>query len=188
MSNTSDKNFIINLEQLPNSGLEIKDSISLENINARMNIAKNNDIIFKENPELNLHITDQQENQKGQLIKIKGSLKFAYQQDCGICLDPQMIKQEKECHLILKRRTSSDEDQEDDLGLIYFENPTINLEEIIQEEIILSISPYLLPERDLSGKCLVCGKNCLTEHKDQKDDKTVLGSLLEKTLVKGRAN
>ena len=72
----------------------------------------------------------------------------------------------------------------EDAGIIFFEGEHIDLEDVLQETLILALSPFLLPERDKDGKCVRCGETTPIKYSIDSTSKRSLGDLLQKAGVK----
>ena len=150
-------------------GLKVNDNIPLEPLNARMNLSRNNDIVFTTSPAADLLV-----HQTPFGAQVKGSVKASYKQPCSLCILELDRDTEVEIDYVFQRRNPvpinksskskhddiEEEDLEDDVGICYFQGEHIELEELLQESLILSIDQYYRPKEDEKGDCSVCGKKC----------------------------
>jgi uncharacterized metal-binding protein YceD (DUF177 family) len=146
---------LIRIDSLSPQGLEINEKLSLDKLNARMNEAKGNEIIFTKEPECVLKI-----DKRVSGAELTGSVKTAYRQPCALCAKEIDLPLTINIDLVLKQSNPESSDPlEDDVGIVTFNGEHLELEDILEEHLILSLSPYLRPEKDCNGNCLVCGEN-----------------------------
>ncbi len=161
----------IRIDDLPPEGLTINDSIPLEPLNARMSEGRYKNIVFITSPKVELTVHKTQEGG----AETRGKISSRYKQDCGRCADILERDIEVDANFTLLNRpqeepqhTESDDDEEgetlakeyiDDVGLIYFEGETVDLEDMVQETLILALSPFWSPPCDDKGDCSLCGLN-----------------------------
>lgn len=135
----------IKVTDIPTRGLSIEDSLPLDHLNKRMNEAPDNDVTFIESVQFSIHIKPEIAG-----AELKGHIQAKYEQPCGICLKEIVRELDQELSLTLKAKTlrpgvdraTSSEEWEDDIGIVYFDGEHIDLEEILQETLILGISPF----------------------------------------------
>jgi uncharacterized metal-binding protein YceD (DUF177 family) len=152
----------IRISDIPHEGLAVKESLSLENLNARMREGEDHGIEFISPPQVELMVF-----KTPQGAETRGKVTSRYRQPCSLCIEGVERDLEVEANLIFKAKPldlenrpagEEDEDYIDDVGISYFEGEHLDLEAIIQESIILSLSIYWHPPVDKSGNCQVCGK------------------------------
>ena len=173
----------IKISTLPKSGVNINETISLDQLNERMAEAEGNDILFRSPPEVEVTIVN-----KGSGSELKGQVSTTYRQPCSRCLeelDQQLIIQ---LDFTLKPESDENilEDQDkEDVGIIYYADDKVDLEDLIQETLILSLSPYMCPAQNEKGDCSICGLNIEEKYgnKKSKDTKN-LGDILKAALSK----
>lgn len=169
----------VRITDIPSHGLQIKDELSLTELNNRMNEAEDNDVKFTESPKFAITIKPEVAG-----AELTGNITAKYIQPCGICLEEVTHEVSEPLSLTLKaktkrpgidRPTSSDE-WEDGVGIIYFDGEHIDLEEILQETIILKVNPYDSQHKGCPG---------LAEEATDKDNekKTTLGDLIKNARV-----
>ncbi|MCI5065595.1 DUF177 domain-containing protein [bacterium] len=165
----------IRVTDIPSRGLEISDRLSLSALNARMAEAPDNDVIFTEEPRFSIKITPEIAG-----AEVKGQISTAYQQPCGVCLEPLREELSQELQITLKAksgrpgvdRATSATEWEDDIGIIYFNGEHIDLEEILQENLILAINPFSPREHNCPG--------IPAEHQESTEQKNpTLGDLIK---------
>ncbi len=136
---------IIRITDIPSRGLEVADHLDCEALNARMNEAPENDIRFLTAPTFALRIKPEIAG-----AELRGSIEASYEQPCGRCLQliERTIRQDLLITLKAKShrpgidRATSSSEWDDDIGIVYFDGEQIDLEEILQESLILSINPF----------------------------------------------
>ncbi|MDC0358498.1 DUF177 domain-containing protein [Oligoflexia bacterium] len=146
---------LIRLTDIPHDGLKINDTISLSALNTRMTEGRNNDIEFVEAPSVTVTVFTRKNG-----AEVAGVVRSKYIQPCPRCLEPTPCSLEKDFNLILKqkpkanpRQSSATEEESwvDDVGITYFTGEHIDLEELVQETLILSISPFGLEHEGCKG-------------------------------------
>jgi uncharacterized metal-binding protein YceD (DUF177 family) len=146
----------IRISTISPKGLNVKDSLSLELLNARMNEGRENDIFFTEAPRVDLTVFKTASG-----AETKGKVKTRFKQPCSRCLDVIERDLEIDTNFILQPlpedQTREGGSYEDDVGIIWYEGDRVDLEDAIQEALILSLSLYWRPPVDESGRCTLCG-------------------------------
>jgi uncharacterized metal-binding protein YceD (DUF177 family) len=148
----------VRLSDISPDGMTIDDTIPLEPLNSRMTEGAANDIYFLVAPRVQLTVFG---SERG--AETKGTVKTRYRQPCARCMKEIEMDLEVETNFILKpkpERAAQGKYQSDatmdDVGIVYFEGEHIDLEDIIQETLILALSPFLLPPVDQAGACTIC--------------------------------
>lgn len=144
----------IRLSDIPPAGRTFNDTFSCENLNARMNEGKGNDIIFLEAPVVEVTLTPR----KGG-IEVVGFARSTYQQPCGRCMENISHSVQAPLSLFLKptptAHTADEEEStaawEDNIGIVFYSGEHIDLEEIVQESLILELSPFNLNHEACPG-------------------------------------
>ena len=173
----------IRISTIPPRGLDIKETLPLDSLNARMNEGRENDIVFTAAPQVELTVLRTIEG-----AETKGSVRTKYKQQCSWCLDPVERELEIEAKFVLSPRPAEKSVNEagsfeDDIGVVYYDNDHVDLEDVIQEALILSLSRFWHPPVDEKGACTVCGRNVEAERKQLQDAPLTLGALLKKAGV-----
>ncbi len=171
----------ISLGELPVNGLVIKDSLPVDSLNQRMAEGRDNEIIFTA-VSVDLLVT----GAKGGAL-INGKTIGTCRQPCSLCAETIEHQVEATIDFFLKPRADeSDGVEADDLGIIYYDDDSVDIEDLIQESLILQLSPYWHPERDQNGCCQMCGIH--TGEKLNCEERTntapVLGELFKKAGIK----
>jgi len=175
----------IRISDITHDGLTVKESLSLENLNARMKEGQDHGIEFITPPMVDLVVF-----KTPQGAETRGKVTARYRQPCSLCVEGVERDLEVETNLIFKAKPADlanrpegeeDEDYIDDVGISYFDGEHIELESIVQETIILSLSIYWHPPVDKSGNCQLCGKKYQgAQSAGTVDDKpTTLGQLIK---------
>lgn len=137
----------IRITDISTNGLHIQDKLSLKKLNDRMNEGSENDIIFTADPQIDLHVTKTLSG--GEL---KGRVTSMVKQPCSRCLEEVEREVTVPISFALKERPPTVNDEEakflDDIGVLYYTGDSIEVEEILEEALILSLSPYWAPEHD----------------------------------------
>ena len=171
----------LRVTDIPVQGLEITESLALDLLNERMNDAPNNDIVFIDTSPFSLMA----KTTKGGIL-ITGNISGSYSQPCGRCLEEITHQLDKEISLTLKpketqpgrERTTTKQEWQDDIGIVYFDGEHIELEEILQETLILSLSPFNSNHNNCPGEQEIEKNN--SKNKEEKG--TLLGDALKEIL------
>jgi len=180
----------IRISDIPHEGLTVKETLSLENLNNRMREGETHGIEFIAPPGVELTVFKTLQG-----AETKGKVTSRYRQPCSLCIEgverdielaTNFIFKAKPADLSARPEGEEDEDYIDDVGISYFEGEHLDLEAIIQESLILSLSIYWHPPVDKSGNCQVCGKKYDTgECGSKTEDKPVtLGQLIKAATSK----
>jgi uncharacterized metal-binding protein YceD (DUF177 family) len=181
----------VRISDLRPEGILIKDTISLESLNERMNVGDENDVIFLEEPQVALKI----KSVGSTAAEAIGLIKAKYKQSCGMCAEDVTLAMEIDAHFMLKQKLGIDQPEieyEDDRGVVTYEGEHVELEDIIQESLILKVTPYYVPERDENGVCSLCNKcpakeaNILEDAPEEKESTVLFGELLAKAQRKNK--
>ena len=168
------------------NGLKVNDTISLEALNARMQEGSQNDIVFVTAPQLDLTIFSSLHG-----ADVKGTVKARYRQPCSLCILGIERETEVVADWVFKQQNTepeTDADTEietlmDDVGLCYFTGEHIDLENIVQESLILSLSQYWRPPQCADTSCTVCGKKTSDFLSSEKNTKVVsFGALIKQAI------
>ena len=182
---------IVNLSELSLEGLPVKGTISLAPLNARMKEGRTNDIEFTTPPSCDLIIYPT----GGGGAQASGTVTTTYQQQCGRCLEPKERQLSVKVRFVFSPKPESvapratlDEQFVDDINLVYFEGDQLELEELIQESLILELSPYWCPAVDAADACTLCGIAAVRFATTTEDSTTAskgkLGDLISKAAQK----
>ena len=174
---------LIRLTDISPEGLIVNDIIPLEALNARMNEGRDNDIFFLQAPKVSITIKRALSGAESQ-----GLVTTRYRQPCALCAKELERSLEVPLNFIFKPKPAhadfEDDQFIDDVGIIYFEGEHIDLEIVIQESLILALSPFLQPERDAKGCCRECGVDpCTLFSSPAEKQNRSFGELIKKALT-----
>lgn len=175
---------IVRVARLGTKGLELNDSIPLEGLHTRLNEGSSSDIEFLAPP-----VFSGVARSIAGGVEVLGRITGSYQQPCGRCADELPEDIEVDVHYICRElQANTKGEQEEDIGVTYYSGDAIDLEELIQESIILKLSPYLMPPLDEDDMCERCTKVCPESGIDKTSRNTQnLGELLASTMaIKGQ--
>ena len=159
-------------------GLKISDTIDLEALNSRMKEGRPTDITFSTAPEVDLFV---QKSATG--AEAKGSIIVKYSQNCARCTEKLEQKYSIPFNYTFQHTSRNDPDEINDVGIVAYNGEHVDLEELIQEEIILSLSYSWSPELDKSSNCSLCKKE-FSSTMSLENKGNSLGELLERAGVK----
>ena len=142
----------IHLNNIPKEGLNLENELSLESLNNRMSEGQHNDIVFTKAPNVKIKLKE-----NIQCVQLQGNLKTEYKQACGFCLDNLPRKLQFDFYTLLKEENEID--GEDDSEIIFYNEPIVDIEDFLQEQIIMSLSPFFQPEKEENGDCSICKKS-----------------------------
>jgi len=150
----------IRISDISSSGLKINDTISLPALNKRMSEGgKDADIVFLEAPSIEMTV---KKTHGG--AETRGIARSRYRQACSMCLKgvEKEVEVDTNFEFNYPARTAKHEREEgdtsitDDMEIYTIQNDHIEVEELIQENFILSLSVYWHPPVDEKGSCSVC--------------------------------
>jgi len=115
-------------------------------------------------------------------VRLVGRVKTTLEFDCSRCLDPFTVPIDVKFDVLFlpaAENTGGEEREvgEEDLGVSYYKEDTIDLGEVMREQFYLALPMKPLCREDCRGLCPVCGKNrnreacdCQTEWVDPRFD------------------
>jgi uncharacterized protein len=123
------------------------DEIVLEEENARLTEA----------PQLNGRIT-----RNGHEARLQGTITARAELDCDRCLRAVAVSVETDFDVTYVPAAdyyseTTAELQEEDLSLSVFDGVTIDLDELVREQVLLAMPPRVLCEGECKGLCPICG-------------------------------
>jgi uncharacterized metal-binding protein YceD (DUF177 family) len=176
----------IRISDIPSIGLNINETIPLRPLNERLSQGSDKSIQFLEDPRVQLLL---ERNTTG--ATASGSVSSRYIQPCSRCaqelprdieLRLDFVLSERPGHPTHGREATPEEELIDDIGIIYYENDQVDLEDFIQESLILALSLYWHPPEDKKGNCEVCGKH-FGDAPKKKEGLASLGEILKKAGI-----
>jgi hypothetical protein len=169
----------IKLSTLPKEGLQIKEHLTQEQINSRMNASTNNDVRFTSAPSIDLRLQPRAFGAEG-----KGAITAQIEQECSRCQEYRPREINVSCYFLVQERPAPDAIEED-LNLVYSDDDQLNLTEYCEENLILHIEPFWSPPLNKDGACSECK---LCPHWTSDDEVQVstqgLKGLLDSALAK----
>ncbi len=174
---------LIRVSDVPQRGLPLLGSLSKERLNARLALAEGNDITMLTDSPFELLVTRQLGGGE-----VHGHVHITFQQGCARCLKNVEQKRQVAVRYLLKEQSEGDAAETplvDDVGVHCYTQDKVDLENLLQEEIILSMDPYFSPAIDERGKCELCGDSCGDECRPP--ERRTLGDLLGAAIEKGSA-
>ncbi|HEX8890833.1 MAG TPA: DUF177 domain-containing protein [Pyrinomonadaceae bacterium] len=101
-------------------------------------------------------------SRSGHEVRLQGKIKTTAEVDCDRCLKSVSIPVETEfdvTYVPADDYTSSDaaELQEEDLSLSVFDGETIDIDELVREQVLLALPNRALCGEDCKGLCPICG-------------------------------
>jgi len=176
----------IRLSDIPTAGLSVTDTIPAEGLNERLSTGSNHGLVFTQGLDVSLTVFKSPNG-----AETKGKVTSRYRQPCARCADGIERELELPTNYILQQRPDElrgidSEEYEDDIGITFYDGEHIDLEDLIQESIILSLSIYWHPEEDEEGKCLHCHKLVQPPRSSKPKQSGVasLGDLMKKAGLK----
>jgi uncharacterized protein len=97
-------------------------------------------------------------------VRLTGRVTATLELDCSRCVEPFTIPVDAAFDMMflpLSANTGDEEREvtEDDLGVSYYQDETIDLGEVVREQLYLALPMKPLCREDCRGLCPVCGKN-----------------------------
>jgi uncharacterized metal-binding protein YceD (DUF177 family) len=175
----------IRLTDIPITGLPVAEILSKAALNQRLSEGDNHGIEFIDDLDVRLTVY-----RSAGGAETKGTVRSKYRQPCSRCAEAKERTLELATSFLLQPRPVTLEGErldecEDDVGISYFDGEHVDLEDLIHETIILSLSLYWHPEEDSAGKCTLCPRMTRTKpvQSVQEPGETVLGALFKKAGI-----
>jgi uncharacterized protein len=111
---------------------------------------------------------------KGRELFVQGKLKAQAEVDCDRCLTPVAVPIDTRFNLRYLTRqdyesTATVELDEPDLIVSVFDGETLDVDELVGEQLLLSVPDYTLCRQECQGLCPVCGANRNSQRCDHQD-------------------
>ena len=109
-------------------------------------------------------------SRRGEEIRVKGQIEAGIEVACDRCLAPVAVPLEVEFETAFipqERAAAADENVElhdEDMGLAAFEGDSIDLDELVREQILLALPARHLCREDCAGLCPACGADLNAGH------------------------
>jgi uncharacterized metal-binding protein YceD (DUF177 family) len=176
----------IRVTDLKPEGRQIKDTLSIDKLNARLSQGRTVDIVFIDPPVVELEIVPTING-----AQTSGTVRTAYTQECARCLDPVRREVSVPADFCLQRTEPGVEITAEEAsaeGVCFFDGDYVDLEELLQENLLLSLSLYWQPERDACGSCVVCKRNPTKQLETAGEPNVTLGHVLKRVLTPKNQN
>ena len=166
-------------------GVTLEGTIPRNSLNQRLEAAKSNDISILDDPRYSIRF---KRTLSG--AEIKGSLTFNYLSQCSRCMSETQKSKELPLSMVFqevppdKIITNPLDYFEEDVGLAYYENDEIDLEDFLQEQLILNIELYSYCNPTCKGICAKCGKNLNEGDCSCPSESSGFGTLLKNAIGK----
>ncbi|MFO7985754.1 MAG: DUF177 domain-containing protein [Desulfatiglandaceae bacterium] len=101
---------------------------------------------------------------EGRSYTVEGNLEGRFKVRCDRCLEPYTLELQPNFRLVLDRGPLDYGQSEyglmqEDLSVRFIDDPELNVDEIVREQIYLSLPIKCLCREDCAGLCPVCGRN-----------------------------
>ena len=177
----------VRISDIPYEGLPVRDKLQLDALNGRLKEGSDTGFRFLSEPAVDLRVFKRSSGGE-----VRGKVTGRYEQPCALCNKNMPRDLSLDLNFFLRARpkdleSSPEEAFEDDIGLFHYDGDHVDLEEIIQELIILSLSLFWHPPLDENGNCTACGKSMDEIGADVESPKRAtqsLGELLQKAGLK----
>jgi len=101
-----------------------------------------------------------------QKVRLAGRVRTTLETNCGRCLDPFTVPVDSAVDLLFlpepdaaEKPDGENEVRDDDVGVTYYKEETIDLGEVMRDEFYLALPMKPLCKADCQGLCPVCGIN-----------------------------
>lgn len=177
----------IRLTDIPAAGLPIAEVIPPQALNERLSSGSSHGFEFLQGLDVSLTVYKSANG-----AETKGRVISRYRQPCARCAEGVERDIELPTNFILQQRPEElegvdSEEYEDGIGITFYDGEHIDLEDLIEETIILSLSIYWHPEEDAEGKCQLCHKlvrgPTASATKEKSAAGTSLGDLIKKAGI-----
>ena len=176
----------VRVNDIPPRGLEVSAAMDLQSLEHRLGEGEGGGKGFRflSAPVADLLIT---KTSHGGLVT--GVVRGRYEQPCALCTDNVARDLDLAVEFLVRERpadaSEDDAEYQDDVGVFHFSGDQVDLERILQEVIILSLSIYWHPPLDAQGACGLCGRQFGAATSEEKPATgQSLGALLRKVGVK----
>ena len=105
---------------------------------------------------------------KGHEVRLRGKITAGAEVDCDRCLKTVAVPVETDFDVKYipaadYRSSDAAELQEEDLSVSFFEGKTIDVDELVREQVLLAMPARALCNEECKGLCPVCGANRNTD-------------------------
>jgi len=149
----------INIENIPNEGLNLNFETKVEHLNQRFQEVKNNPVptcVFISPIKANFFL-----KAEGRTVEANGQATSTIETDCSRCAEKITKELSTNIRIILKPTSAraSVGEEDEDLSIGYYDGKEINLAEIAEEFLTLAIPFTILCSENCHGLCPLCGTN-----------------------------
>jgi uncharacterized protein len=152
----------IEIPRIPPEGLDVDESLDPSGVHL-----EGDDELTLESGRLACHVEIVDET----TVHVRGTLAAAVGVQCGRCLEPYAFPVEQKLDLFyLPRLAERPQDEEEDVELDdhdivvgYYEGETLDLGEVVREQLLLALPMKPLCRPECQGLCPTCGRNRNTE-------------------------
>jgi len=120
----------------------------------------------------------------------KGQISGRYSQPCAFCDDQVERDFSLDADFLMRERpqgvSEDDENYQDDVGVYHFSGDQVDLEPILQEVVILSLSLYWHPPIDTGGQCTLFRREIGKDDTGEKPSTQSFGDILKQAGIKGK--
>jgi uncharacterized protein len=150
----------IEVSRIPPEGLEVDDPLTPE----VLHLVEDGDVQLREGGRLRCRV-DRGDDES---VQVRGRFHSPLQLDCGRCLESfdRELDQELDLYYLPRPDQPEDGDQEEevelsdhDLVVAYYDGDSLDLGEMVREQILLGLPMKRVCREDCQGLCLSCGVN-----------------------------
>jgi uncharacterized protein len=149
---------LLEIPRIPPEGLDVHESLSPSRVHV-----EGDDELTLDTGELAGHVEIVDEN----TVHVQGTLTAGVHVQCGRCLEPYALSVDQKLDLFyLPRLSDRPQDEEEDVELDdhdivvgYYEGETLDLGEVVREQLLLFLPMKRLCGPDCKGLCPTCGRN-----------------------------
>lgn len=173
----------VRVATLPEAGLELEEKLSAETVNQRLISAPDsntNKIEFSDPISVSLRLEKVPHG-----MTAEGTIRAECSQICSRCAEP--VSRPLECPIkhVFKHHTDPDTAlPEEDIGVNYYKGEHAEIGPLLEDLLILNLSPYWHPKEDAAGNCSHCKLNLKTNKTSIKIGTQGLGEALKRAGVK----
>ena len=170
----------VRIKDLSPEGLRIKTTMDLASLQKRVAGGQQGTpgVVFSEAPNLDILI-----NRASHGGLVTGSISGRYRQSCALCVDEVERELDIQADFMLRERPEGvledDPQYQDDVGVYHFTGDQVELDRVLEEVVILSLSLYWHPPLE-NERCAVCGRQFGEDEESSEKGTQKLGDLLRK--------
>jgi uncharacterized protein len=150
---------LIEIPRIPPEGLDLDEALEAR----ALGLEAETEFTLRPGARLVCHV----ELVDGTTVHVRGRLAASLDTECGRCLEPYALPAEQELDLFyLPRADSRPQEQEEDVELGdrdvvvgYYDGDTLDLGEVMREQIVLALPLKPLCSEGCRGRCASCGRD-----------------------------